>query len=394
MSNGRGPGNWRKGAQGFQRTNSGRFAPSSADIPEGAPQGDDTEETLAVDDVYTQFQQNTTYLVSPDELYRDRVGAVAWYPNPLDKLREGAAPAGVNLAGEDRKGADLGNGHLHPVDSGRPMFYGHGPKSPDSRPLVPHTRETVVAALAEAERTNSRVDLRRAQLVDVDLSGLDLQSANLEGAYLNRVNLNDTNLYNADLRGATITHSRGKDTNLMWAKMNDANVSFTTFNRANLGYADLTSADLYNVNFVRTHHRNTEMRDVHGMDVRFEGADLHKANLTDSNLLYTTWDRSTVTDVDFTGGRVSFASSRNANFSLSKMPVNLVGANFRRANLYGADLTGSNVAGADLFKADLTGAKLNNTFWRDAYTRKTRFPDGFTADSLVRKPRTWWAFWR
>ena len=80
----------------------------------------------------------------------------------------------------------------------------------------------------------SNANLSRAGLIGADLNGADLSGANLSGA-----NLSGADLIRADLSGADLSGA-----NLRYANLSGANLRYTNFSRANLSHANLSGADL------------------------------------------------------------------------------------------------------------------------------------------------------
>ncbi|MGE6955061.1 pentapeptide repeat-containing protein, partial [Staphylococcus capitis] len=188
----------------------------------------------------------------------------------------------------------------------------HAARPPGPPRAVPASPPDVQAAFtvlahrpdAKDER-NGYLNLAGTQLTlpDADLGRAYLESVNLEradltGAFLNYADFTDANLSHANLTAIQMGHGDFSFTNLRGADLRGAHLSTTNLGLANLTGADLTGADL---------------RDT----------DLSSAYLTGANL---------------TG-------------------VDLTGANLEGAKLTGADLTGANLTGANLSLADLEGAK-------------------------------------
>jgi len=154
--------------------------------------------------------------------------------------------------------------------------------------------------------TNSCIscDLRRAELINLDLSGAILTGADLTNAFLNDANLSGADLTSAILTGALLIGT-------------------------NMNGADLT------------------------------GADLTSADLTGANLIGAVLANAILSSADLTG-----ADLTNANLSSAF----LIGANLTGANLPGADLTNANLnnaflIGTNLTGTILTGANLSGVRW-------------------------------
>ncbi|MFJ2407077.1 pentapeptide repeat-containing protein [Streptomyces xanthochromogenes] len=100
-----------------------------------------------------------------------------------------------------------------------------------------------------------------------DLSGADLQRANLTSYRLAEANLTRSNLYRAYLGGADLTRAVLIGANLFRATLVGANLTGASLTGANLAQARLAHANL----------RDADLR----------GADLYTADLTGANLLGT-----------------------------------------------------------------------------------------------------------
>ena len=119
------------------------------------------------------------------------------------------------------------------------------------------------------ESNGIRADLSGVDLEYADLDGADLRDANLSGADLRGADLRNANLWYADLRGADLRDASLGCADLEYADLGGANLS-----GADLEYADLRDADLRGANLG---HAN-----LYGAD--FSGADLGGANLWSTDL--------------------------------------------------------------------------------------------------------------
>ena len=163
--------------------------------------------------------------------------------------------------------------------------------------------------------------------IRADLSGVDLEYADLDGT-----DLRDANLSGADLRGADL-----RSANLWYADLRGADLRDASLGCADLEYADLDGADLSGA-------------DLSGADLR--DADLRGANLRHANLY----------DADLRGADLDGADLRGAN---------LRHANLYDADLYDADLRGADLGGANLWSTDLSCVK--NIFFPMACPEKGSF---------------------
>ena len=119
------------------------------------------------------------------------------------------------------------------------------------------------------ESNGIRADLSGADLEYADLDGADLRDANLSGADLRGADLRNANLWYADLRGADLRDASLGCADLGYADLGGANLSGADLEYADLRDADLRGADLGHAN-------------LYGAD--FSGADLGGANLWSTDL--------------------------------------------------------------------------------------------------------------
>ena len=114
------------------------------------------------------------------------------------------------------------------------------------------------------ESNGIRADLSGADLEYANLDGADLCDANLSGADLGGANLSGADLCDADLRGA----------DLRYASLGCADLGYADLRGANLGCADLRGADF----------RGADLMDANLYGADFSGADLGGANLWSTDL--------------------------------------------------------------------------------------------------------------
>lgn len=119
------------------------------------------------------------------------------------------------------------------------------------------------------ESNGIRADLSGVDLEYADLDGADLRDANLSGADLRGADLRSANLWYADLRGADL-----RDASLGCADLGYADLGGANLSGADLEYADLRDADLRGANLG---HANL-------YDADFSGADLGGTNLWSTDL--------------------------------------------------------------------------------------------------------------
>ena len=153
----------------------------------------------------------------------------------------------------------------------------------------------------------------QACLSYMDLTGVNLENADLYMANLIGTNLQGANLENKDLRAVDFT----------WADLSNANIS-----GANLSYAIM------------------------------DGADLSGANMRYSRFIYASLANADMSMSDLQGAIFTAANLRGANLTCSYMScAYLRSANLEGANLTNADLKDANINHVDLYNANLTGVK-------------------------------------
>jgi uncharacterized protein YjbI with pentapeptide repeats len=99
------------------------------------------------------------------------------------------------------------------------------------------------------DNPDEHIELRRANLSEVDLNGANLSEVNLSGANLSGGNLYKANLCEARLLGTKLIQANLIDAkliqaNLRGADLYEANLSLAKLNEANLSRADLCGANL------------------------------------------------------------------------------------------------------------------------------------------------------
>jgi uncharacterized protein YjbI with pentapeptide repeats len=208
-----------------------------------------------------------------------------------------------------------------------------------------------------------RADLRRANLIDADLSGVYLIGANLSpGAVLIGANLSGANLIGANFAGANLVGA-----NLSGVDLIAANLSGALLRDANLGDADLRDA-----NMTRAILREAIMKGTILIGVNLSGANLIGANLVGADLTGATLMEADLGEANLVG-----ADMRNSNLTNAKLiRANASGASLRDAILMGADaedahLVGADLQGTDLRTANMAGANLRDSSLRSAVLART-----------------------
>ncbi len=185
------------------------------------------------------------------------------------------------------------------------------------------------------ERVAKGQSLERADLRDLDVSGLDLSGvsfrrAELRGANFEKCVLRRANFSSADMREAFLA---GCD--LREAIFQSADLEGAKLDGASLQEADLTRVTASGASFERAVLSGARLAFAELDTTNFGGATLKGAMLSGSNL----------TEAYLGGAKLGGASLRDARMS--------------RANLEKADLTACDLRHADLTQAKLDGCTLN-----------------------------------
>lgn len=235
----------------------------------------------------------------------------------------------------------------------------------------------------------SGVNLQEVDLTDAHLPGANLSESNLIGTKLNNAYMDYVNLTNADLKKSNLSHSRLINANLSNVNMQGANLDSVSFKDANLNNADLREAYLVNALFHKTSLVGTDFRkadlslsriiEVNLITANTQESKLKKSSIKKVNLINANFQGIDLSEANIQGENLSRANLRSANLTNANLQdsilvganlqdANLTNANLRdstlvSANLQGAKLARANLQGANLEEADLTEASLENTIF-------------------------------
>jgi len=165
-------------------------------------------------------------------------------------------------------------------------------------------------------------------LINADLSGIDLTFGSLYASTLTGADLTDTVYRNADLGYANFS---GATTRLHNANFHNARLYGTAFRGGDLTQANMQSDDTF----------------------KPQSLDMNSATLKITTMFPQHWRYNDMTGVVFTDSHGAAVSSTSA-------PLDLTGARFSHATMPGIVLTAANLAGANFSAADLTAADLGS----------------------------------
>jgi uncharacterized protein YjbI with pentapeptide repeats len=178
----------------------------------------------------------------------------------------------------------------------------------------------------------------RATFIDANFSEIDLRGINLESADLTR----------AKFRNCII-----EDSDLSEAKLDGAQFENVSFTRTKLDNAIFSNANLRQIQFGTGENKNSlkgtlftraTFIDANFSEIDLRGINLESADLNEANLSLT----------DLRGVNLSGAKLKKTILTC----VELRGANLSDTSLAYADMSGSDIKDANFLRADLTGATL------------------------------------
>jgi len=254
-------------------------------------------------------------------------------------------------------------------------------------------------------------DLRDVYLNDTDLSGANLKGANLSSASLLRANLAGANLEGADLTEADLTQADLSGANLKGAKLADANLDQAVAAGTDFGGADAPGAMFTRLkgegaDFTGAALAEAEFSDAELGGAKFEGAALKDAAFERAKAHKVVFDKAEMPGfraetADFTDGTFKEVNANGAIFD-STILVNadfnsadLIDALFPKADMTGVRLYGADLSGAMLRRANLTKAQAGNANFLRALMEKADLTDAsciasnfYEADFLEAKTGT------
>lgn len=183
----------------------------------------------------------------------------------------------------------------------------------------------------------------RLSLRGADLIGVDLSEALLGRAILKETNLSNAYLVKANLREADLSGSILRD-----ADLRDADLVKANFYMANLSGAILRLAGLIGADLRRAYLIEADLSNAILDGAKLEGAHLDGANLSKTELSKAKLIKADLSNANLRGANLFDADLSGANLS----GANLTETNFVKACLVGADLSLANLSGADITDAN------------------------------------------
>jgi len=254
--------------------------------------------------------------------------------------------------------------------------------NPDIRPQLSGAYLHGVDLSTEAEASEpltqflARADLRGA---DVDVrGGVDLSSADLDGANLSNAKLYMADLGGASLRGANLTEAILCGAKLSGAELINVSLSNARLDGAHLNMANLTQADLTGANLRGAMLWQAGLTLAHLSRADLSKADLFMAHLTGAD----------ISGANLWGARLSYVTLLKANLSEANLHeanldrASLIEADLNEADLRSASLEAASLVNTDLRTADLSGCRV---YGASAWDLKL---DGTTQQNLIITPES------
>ncbi len=226
-----------------------------------------------------------------------------------------------------------------------------------------------------------------ATMTKPDLSGRNMDHANLSAAFLPGVMLNGTHLHRADMHSAQMEGVRAREADMTASVLINARLDTADMRRstlvgaaahdmtavnANFVSADLRLANLTNADFRHTILSHVDFSGANLDQTRFDGAILVRARFAYTQLRGTALDRADLSGADFSQSRLDFARFSDVKLTSAKFVDAIVGWTYiegradrpvGRVDFAGAALLGVTFRNLDLSQATFEGSEqLNQTF--------------------------------
>ena len=230
-------------------------------------------------------------------------------------------------------------------------------------------------------------------LIDVDMSDMDLTGHDFSNKVIIDSNLSNTILIGADLSnavliGTTLTGADLTDANLIGVSLAYKDLTGTILRGADLTDGSLAGVDLSGKDLTGTILRGADLSDANLTDVDLSGKDLTGAilkgvNLSDRDLAGTTLrgtnlSYSILTDVNLSGKDLEGTILKGVDLTdMDMTEIILEGADLTDANLTGFDLSGRDLTGTILRGADLSDKDLTGTILRGADLTDAVLPNAY-----------------
>lgn len=288
-------------------------------------------------------------------------------PPPVDlrRLVELRIANGEPLSNLDLRGADLRD-----LDLGAQCFDGTDLR----RALLARARlegaSLREAILAGADLTDARCNgamFDGADLTDAVLDGASFEGARLDATELARARAEKTVFRGASAKGARFVRAKLAQARFDGACLDEADLTKAQLDRAVFDGASLIKARLYDARGVATSFIGCTMTNV-----RAEGAVFEKATFVGALADDSIWERADLTTSTFQGASLVSASFVRAKcWKTSFNEADLTSARLRKSKMNGATFVKANLFEANLERADMELADLRGANLHGATVVKT-----------------------
>lgn len=213
-------------------------------------------------------------------------------------------------------------------------------------------------------------ELTGIQLINNQLSSINLANQNLELAFFSNAELTSADFSNSDLGNTYIDNANLTSANLSGVDLRGAYLYLSNFTSANLSGADLRDASFYAANLSSADLSNANLTNTYLGNVTLTDADLSGAVLRGANLYYVPLSTVIFANADIGGAALGYTNLSLAQIysTASYATGDFTGINFDGLQLDGAQFSGRNFAGSSisygsLNNADFRGANLVNSFF-------------------------------
>jgi uncharacterized protein YjbI with pentapeptide repeats len=230
------------------------------------------------------------------------------------------------------------------------------------------------AKLLNVENSDSLpLDLQGANLKDLDLDGIDLESGQgnfyllfknlfsyllffpVVDLWLNytQLALPMTNLINASFEHIYLDKANFSMSNMMGASLRSSKVTQANFYRSILSFSDFRYANVFQSNFSYAKIQRAS----------FQNADLTQAHMDNADLSSTNFQYVNAIETNFSRSEISNANFQYADLTQAQMnDVSIRSANFYNAKAIQTDFTHAAMPGCSFLWADLRYASFKNAF--------------------------------
>lgn len=306
--------------------------------------------------------------------------------------------AGIDFSGMDLRGVDFSNCYLEQCN-----FHYCNLEQANLHKAIAVRCDFSHANLTQANLNQSNIggcNFQHANLDSANSSECEFAKSDFTNANLSHLDLSDTVntlevvFKNTNLTGVKFGDTSFLETNFYGANFSDTQCNEATFNECNLSHTHGKQSQFQGCNFIKCNLTLCEFEKSDFTNARFleetlvneskfnrciladatarkielihcalVDCTLNRADFSESNLSYISFNGSTIKDALFINSNLQYAKMNNANYMYSNfMQADLSKADVSKSNLYGCEFLGTIVNKTDFSRSNLDGSKLEN--WR------------------------------